>query len=121
MIDEELDLDTYEQLYIMNIESQNRMVMCDIENFAMNKRSNVDIIESFHSIIKTLQLYEKYFLFYEPTAQRLTKNGRTQLSKRLYEILSDIHETIHIFEYGCQRAINKENLDTDIDLINDVQ
>lgn len=95
MTDEDLNPDVYEQLYLLNIESQRKMSISDIEKFCISikEKSAIDLLQ----VINLLEQYEKYFLSYEPIAKRLDKMGRTQLSKILEELLIDIRETLDIF------------------------
>lgn len=110
MIGEESNPEIYEQLYLLNIESQNRMAISEIENFAACKE---DISKNMLSIIEMLGYYEKYFLCYEPIAQRLSKNGRLQLYKRLEEILGDTREAIDIFQCAYQKMNTNRNIRND--------
>ncbi len=110
MIGEESNPEIYEQLYLLNIESQNRMAISEIENFAACKE---DISKNMLSIIEMLGYYEKYFLCYEPIAQRLSKNGRLQLYKRLEEILGDTRKAIDIFQCAYQKMNTNRNIRND--------
>ncbi len=110
MIGEESNPEIYEQLYLLNIESQNRMAISEIENFAACKE---DISKNMLSIIETLKYYENYFLCYEPIAQRLSKNGRLQLYKRLEEILGDTRKAIDIFQCTYQKMNTNRNIRND--------
>jgi len=123
MPDEKLNPDVYEQLYLLNIESQNKMSVSDIEKFCIRLKKDDITSHDFSSIISLLESYEEYFLTYEPIAQRLTTMGRTQLSKRLDEILSDVQETLTIFKQlyknsnGDKNGANKKS---DVDYINNM-
>jgi hypothetical protein len=105
MPDEKRNPDVYEQFYLLNIESQNKMLVSDIEKFCIRLKKDDIPSRDLSPIISLLESYEKYFLTYEPIAQRLTTMGRTQLSKRLYEILSDVQETFTIFQQSYHRSI----------------
>lgn len=107
MTNEQNDLDTYEQLYLLNIESQNKMSIADVENFCSYMKQNVVTSQDLLDIINSLNMYQAYFLSYEPIAKRLDNSGKPQLSKRLGEILCDISETATIF-----RQLNKNIYDT---------
>ncbi len=106
MKNETLNLDDYEQLYLLNIESQNKMAVSDIENFCVRIRQKSVTTQDLRDIINSLRTYDAYFLYYEPIAQRLDKLGKPQLSKRLNEILCDIRETSKIFK----EMIENENV-----------
>lgn len=99
MKNETLNPDDYEQLYLLNIESQNKMAVFDIENFCVRMRQKSVKTQDLRDMINSLNIYDTYFLSYEPIAQRLDKLGRPQLSKRLNEILYDIRETSKIFRW----------------------
>jgi len=98
MKNETLNPDDYEQFYLLNIESQNKVAVSDIENFCVCIRQKPVTIQDLRDIIDSLRIYETYFLSYEPIAQRLDKLGNPQLSTRLNEILCDIRETCKIFK-----------------------
>lgn len=98
MTDEHLNPDTYEQLYFLNIESQYKTLVTDIEKFCSHMKQNVVVPEDISIIVHSLYMYEMYFLSYEPIAQRLDKIGRPKLYIRLNEILDDIKETAVIFK-----------------------
>ncbi len=98
MKNETLNPDDYEQLYLLNIESQNKVAVSDIENFCVCIRQKSVTIQDLRNIIDSLRTYETYFLSYEPIARRLYKLGNPQLSDRLNEILYDIRETCKIFK-----------------------
>jgi hypothetical protein len=97
MKNEMLNPDDYEQLYLLNIESQNKMAILDIENFCVCMRQKSVKTQDLRDMINSLKMYDSYFLSYEPIARRLDKLGKPQLSKRLNEIICDIRETSKIF------------------------
>lgn len=98
MTDEHINPDSYEQLCLLNIESQNKVLVSDIENFCMNIRRHVATYQDLLSMIDSLKKYETYFLCYKPFVQRLDKLERYQSSKRLEEVIDDIRKTLAIFE-----------------------
>lgn len=89
--------DDYEQLYLLNIESQNKMAVFEVEKICERIRQKSVTSQDLRDIINSLNLYSTYFLSYEPIAQRLLKLGKPQLSERLNEILFDIRDTSKIF------------------------
>lgn len=97
-IDEQLEQDAYEQLYLLNIESQNKISLSYVEKFCTYMKQNVVTSQDLKDIVNYLNLYEAYFMSYTPIAQRLDNIGKPQLSKRLDEILYDIRETSIIFK-----------------------
>lgn len=106
---ERLNPDAYEELYILNIESQNKILISDIENFCSRMKENVVTPEDLSAIIRYLKMYEGYFLSYISIVDRLDKIGKPQLSKRMNEILYDIRETITIFQ-GLQKNNGKKEV-----------
>lgn len=108
-MDEQRNPDIYEQLYLLNIESQNKMSISDIENFYTRMKQHIATYKDLLSIIDLLNIYEAYFLSYTPIVQRLDKIGKHQLSKRLDEILSDLREAIQIFQQMNKNIINIDN------------
>lgn len=82
-----------EKLYLMNIESQIKMCMSEIENFCETIRKRDITIDDLSQKINSLDTYYDYFLSYEPIAKRLSDIGRKDLSEKTNEILSDVKET----------------------------
>ena len=113
MKNETLNPDDYEQLYLLNIESQNKMAIFDIENFCVRMRQKSVKTQDLRDMINSINVYDTYFLSYEPIARRLDKLGKPQLSKRLNEILCDIRETSKIFrevvENMPENILDKDN------------
>ncbi len=99
---EEHNLETYEQLYLLNMESQYRAVISDIMKFIedkkLGKEPDVENTKDFIYAIDILRRYEKYFLYCESISKKLEEKGKYQLSEKLGYILGDIRGTIHIFE-----------------------
>lgn len=118
MENEQLNLDAYEQLYLLNIESQNKMSTYHVENFCTHTSQHTATFQDLSSIIDLLTGYEEYFLSYEPIAQRLDKIGRTELSKKLGEILSDIRGTLTIFRGVRQKILGTDKKVEEDTLIN---
>lgn len=108
MENEQLNLDAYEQLYLLNIESQIKMSTSYVENFCTLTSQHTATFQDLSSIIDLLTDYEEYFLSYEPIAQRLDKIGRIELSKKLGEILSDIRGTLTIFRDVRQKILGTD-------------
>lgn len=97
MPDEKRNPDVYEELYIMNIESQYKLLIYNIENFCTRLKGGTITSEDLQHIIDLINLYDIYFLSFEPMANRLDKIGKIRLSIRLKEILADSIETKKIF------------------------
>ena len=98
----------YEELYLSNIESQNVMAITEVEAFIKKMRNNETTSEDISEMIRRLCEYEKYFLFYNPLVEHFAKLGKPQLPQRLKDVLSDIRDTVKIF----QQEINKRMLST---------
>lgn len=110
MPDEKRNPDMYEQLYLLNIESQNKKIIYDIENFCTCLKKHDTTTEDLLQIINLLRIYEDYFLSYVPIVRRLDEMGKTQLSKRLDEILSDVRETSTIFKQINPNMLDKSKI-----------
>lgn len=115
MTDEQLNPDAYEQMYILNIESQLKMSINDIEKFCIQMRQHNVTCQDLSSMINLLNTYDAYFSTYKPIAQRLDKIGKYQLSKRLDEILNDTKITIQIFRQIHQNLLNADKARDKID------
>ena len=101
----------YEELYLSNLESQNVMVISEVEAFTTKMRNNDTTDKDILSMIRRLGEYERYFLFYNPLVEHFAKADKPQLSQRLEVVLSDIRGTIQIF----QQIIDKKTSDANKD------
>lgn len=111
MTNEDLNPDVYEKMYLLNIESQNTILISNIKTFCTRITNKIATLKELSSVLDLLDMYDVYFFSYAPIAQRLDALGKTQLSKRLYEISYDVQETIKIFRQ-LQDANNNIRQDT---------
>jgi DNA helicase IV len=113
MTEEKLDPDAYERLYLLNIESQNKALMIDIEDFCIRAKQHIVTSQDVLFITNLLRRYDAYFLSYLPIAKRLDQIGKQLLSKRLDEILYDIRETSTIFQNAYKKMLEKDKIQSD--------
>lgn len=111
MTDEfQINSEWYEQMQIFNFEFQNREIMSEVETFSENIKNSVNRSQDMRQMIGRLYDYRRYLLFHEDMAKYLVEEGKPQLSKRLNEILTDLQETLQIFNKTYEEMLdeNKE-------------
>jgi hypothetical protein len=100
----------YEDLYLSNIESQNKMAILEVEAFATKMINSDTKSEDIAFMIRRLGEYEKYFLLYNPIVESFTKMGKPNLSQRLEDVLSDIRGAALIFQQAINRRISAKKI-----------
>ena len=111
MIDEfQKNSEWYEQIHLSNLEFQNREITSEVVSFSENIKNSVNRSQDMLDMIGRLYEYRRYFLFHEDVAKYLVEEGKPQLSKRLNEILTDLQETLQIFNKTYEEMLdeNKE-------------
>lgn len=94
----------YERLWLQKLEEQNHILFDIAKGWFQGYKNSQQLSQ----IIVISQEWEKYFITFEPIAQKLNKDGRPHMLNRLNVILNDIRKSIQICQQMYQSAYNFE-------------